>query len=264
MLTEAIITAVLEQTGRKALNAVTRSGIGYVRDSLAARLDSDHQFQRAQEDERDAILWTLHAVLRATVRSVFGRDLGEDQVAALLFKVASDPDTRRRFRALLNAAVQSSDERIAMLAVGYFVDARSTSLRARIDVALPTLFPDDAAALGHALDLLAVTPGRRFVAAVAYPESEAHIDHWQLCALRNERVESGPVWVSAHSLRGLDRAQCIAMTDGVIVADNLALPDGPGGPERHHALEVLPMGFELHRILGTVDWRSIHVAARSR
>jgi hypothetical protein len=259
MLNEAaVLTAVVAAAKSTAIGAA-KSALVAKGKKLLARFDADERFQTALDEERDQILWTLHAVAIEVAGIATDRQLDGEQAVQLLLGMASDPTTRRRFRALLNEAVTSCDERVAMLATGYFVEAKATSLRDRLDWALRGLFPDDANVLGQVIECAERLLIGQWLIALERTEAAVGQESWAL-VIRNEGSPSSDtgLTVSAQSLRSLHLAQCLAISEGIIVADKV-LADGsvPDGRERVRSLEVLPLGRELHRILGTVDWREI-------
>lgn len=253
-----MLTAVLLETvGSKALDTIAEevegTAIVACKEWLGAHFDNAKRFESAVREERESILWTLHAVLIDVASAVFGRRLDGEQAARLLRELACDPRTRRRFHALLNEATTSTDERIAMLAVGYFIGAESTTMRERLDWALRALFPDDA----DTLRVVVAESDRLFPGNLIAFDSTADEESWSLVTrdTRGPELENGRK-CSAQSLRALNGVHCISIS----IADARNVPSTQPHPNEHirlvrHRIEILPLGRELHRIFGTIDWR---------
>jgi hypothetical protein len=186
--------------------------------------------------------------------AISGQKLGGDQALQWLLTSSSDRVMiRRRVRALMNEAGVSTDERIAMLAVGHFVRVESTSMRERLDWAVRGLFPDDADALGVVIE----ESGRLFPSRLIAFDSTIDETSWSL----DTRDTHGPELetarkCSAQSLRALASAHCIS------IADVGGVPSTAPHPNCHirlvrHRIEVLPLGRELHKVLGKIGWREI-------
>lgn len=237
-----------------AAGMATDAALAKVKDGLL-RFDNDHRFLAAVAADREQILWTLLEVTIAVARAVCGQKLDGEQAIQALLAMATDPTTVRRFRALLNEAAASTDERIAMLAVGYFVGASDPSLRDRLDWALRGLFPADADVLGHVVEQSArVAKGAQLS---AFEIEGVTDDEWILTThvfTDGIQVPQGPR-VEVSSLRALAAAQCIQLS--AVTTPNTMAMKGRARREWPHSLRALPLGCELHRILGTVEWREI-------
>lgn len=257
MLTGPIVAKAMESAAASyAKGAALAKG-----KDLLARFDNYQGFLAAVAEDREQILWTLLEVIIAVGRAVSGKDLdGEPAVQALL-AMATDPSTVRRFRALLNEASTSTDERVAMLATGYFVGAQTSSLRDRLDWAVRSLFPDDASALASVIECRARLGPGEWLTALELKGTATNGATWFLVAAADgvqRRLVDG-LEIPTQSLRALHGAQCLAVLEGVGLADPLIVDDSlpNGGQQRAHSVDVLPLGLELHRTLGTIDWRAI-------
>ena len=264
MLTPTVIAKALEHAAASTA-ASTARGLAMSRvKELLAQFSNDAQFQAAVAADREQILWTLHAVAIAVGRVVLGRELDGEQAVQALLTMARDPATVRRFRALLNEAAVSTDDRVAMLAAGYFVGSEQPALTDRLDWAVRGLFPADAHALA---ELVKADEARLRYSDMYLHVSKEYDSPRYLLSLGRHGKAAGPGrQIDTQSLLSLSNAECITLGDWMpeprnpqltqipITGTPVATPNSPG---RWRAVEVLPLGHELHRTLAKVDWREI-------
>lgn len=213
------------------------------------------QLQRGIAADQRVVVEILRRAAIDVVRGgIAGRDLDGDQALQFLSTRAADPMTPRRLRALWNEASISADDRVAMLAVGYFVGASEPSLRDRLDWALRGLFQADADVLGTVVEHRSQLEPRQ--EQLALELKGASQDSWVLAAtVPHKMPERGPA-VPAQSLLALNNAQCLTVSDGGDQPERIVSQDPPQ-VGRVHLVTLLPLGNELHRILSTIDWREI-------
>lgn len=253
MLTEALLLKVAKAAVLLAEGEVKRAALAHVRGAIR-EFSNDERFRQAAQADREQILWTLHEVVIEVARAIFDRKLDGDQAVQALLELARDPQTGRAFRALLGEAGVSDDERVAMLAVGYFVGAESPTLRDRLNASLRGLFPEDASVLGTLVEQASDIPMADLVAVAVVGQ-----DQWRLAGcLQGRVIHSLGASVSPHALRALSAAHCIELERPRARAGEIFLSNPQDGQiDQVFFVHGLPLGRELHRVLDRVDWREI-------
>lgn len=259
---------MLEIIGDTAIRGVFSTAQGEARkrfSALLSRYDPDRQVAEAWSEQKEEILFLAHRILIEFGRVVGGQELDGEEALARLISFATAPQTRHRFRAFCLESAVSTDERVAMLATGLLTPTRPTSLQERMDRAMASLFPDDAATLQTLVKLSEQLRPQHSLAAVSI-EPALDRDYWFVIPGGDSRYypDMSELRLATQSLYCLRRAACIDMSDGIVQVDPLITsPEVPPTAEQTcRRLEVLPIGFELARTLESVDWREL--ARRSR
>lgn len=223
-----------------------------------AKTPTQH-LQEAWAADTDRLLGLMTDAATEVARVCLGRNLTSEHAMKALIAMAREPKTQRRLRTLWAEAATSNDERVAMLAVGYFVQGASTTMQERFDAAIRNIFPEDADVLAWLVEL----EGTPDTHVVVYQFTNTPEGYGEL-RLADEAGNSGAtpreakaIKVSLSAIHALGAAQCIEIKNGAAGFLGGAIRARDGGVREAHSVRVLGLGRHLHASLTKVDWRTI-------
>jgi len=113
-------TTVASTVAKRVMSQKTRE--------LLNRFSADARLSEALAEEREQILWTMHAVMIAVAKALTGEELdGEQAVCRLLALANGESGSRRRFLRYWRQLEMSSDDRVAMLTTALVTGSMSVA-----------------------------------------------------------------------------------------------------------------------------------------
>lgn len=236
-----------------ALKAGTVRALSKAGASARSALDQNAALARATAEAENEIVWTGWVVLAEVVRSLHP-EMSRVQAFELMMRIAREPEVQPRFVAMMtNARRSGTTGRIAMLAAAFFGGAKTAEMRARVDLAIGSLFEEDADSLAKIIDHCRSV---QEPALVMNPEAQKHD------VLLLGELAAGHLVPFRGTAIGIGRASVAALENACCIRRDQRRDTGLGAA---WPLVLQPVGEALAAALESVAWKDIAkvaVAAR--